>query len=87
MEEKFCGEGGLKVMDELYTVEEMMKILKVSRGTLYTFMDEGKIPYFKIGAHRRFMAKQVMKAIKDMQTAQIHAELYDNRPRETLAGA
>lgn len=72
-------------MDELYTVEEMLKILKVSNATLYKFMNEGKIPYVRIGAHRRFIAKQVNKAILDMQTAQIHAELYDNRPREASA--
>lgn len=84
MEEKTLKEGGKEVMDELYTVEEMMGFLKVSRDTLYRFMNEKKIPYVRIGAHRRFIAKQVNKAIRDMQLAQQREEIYGEKPSETL---
>jgi excisionase family DNA binding protein len=83
MKDQILMEGGNLIMDELYTVEEMTKILKVSRETLYRFMNDGKIPYVRIGSHRRFIARQVNKAIRDMQLAQqreeIYGEMADNR--------
>ena len=70
MEGKIFEERRKNSMDELYTVEEMLGILKVSRGTLYTMMDEGLIPFVKIRGHRRFIARQVMTAIKEIQKVQ-----------------
>jgi putative molybdopterin biosynthesis protein len=34
---------------EAYTAEEVAKILRVSRQTVYTLIREGKIPHFKVG--------------------------------------
>lgn len=57
-------------MDQLYTVDEMMVFLKVSRPTMYNYMTEGVIPYVQVGGTRRFIGSQVMKALKDLQTRQ-----------------
>jgi excisionase family DNA binding protein len=36
------------------TVEEVAKILRVSRQTIYVLCKEGKIPHFKVGTKLRF---------------------------------
>lgn len=36
------------------TVDEVTKILRVSRQTIYTLCREGKIPHFKVGNKLRF---------------------------------
>jgi excisionase family DNA binding protein len=36
------------------TVEEVAKILRVSRQTIYVLCREGKIPHFKVGTKLRF---------------------------------
>ena len=41
-------------LEPLYTVEEACKFLKVSRQTLYRYMDDGLLEYVEIPAGRRF---------------------------------
>ena len=36
------------------TVDEVAKILRVSRQTIYVLCKEGKIPHFKVGSKLRF---------------------------------
>lgn len=60
--------GGAVNMDELFTIEEMMSRLKVSRDTLYNWMNAGLIPYVQIGGRRRFIGSRVMKAIRNLET-------------------
>jgi len=62
--------GGVSNMDQLYTVDEMISLFKVSRGTLYNYMNSGILPYVELPGGRRFIGSQVMKALKDMQTRQ-----------------
>lgn len=40
-------------MKELYTVKEATDLLKVTRRTLYTYINEGKLEAFKIGKEWR----------------------------------
>jgi len=63
--------GGYTAMDELFTIEEMMSKLKVSRETIYRYMSRGILPYVTIGSRRRFIGRQVMKAIRDIQAMQV----------------
>lgn len=44
---------GRKEMKELYTVKEATDLLKVTRRTLYTYINEGKLEAFKIGKEWR----------------------------------
>jgi hypothetical protein len=41
------------------TVDEVAKILRVSRQTIYVLCKEGKIPHFKVGAKLRFKAADI----------------------------
>lgn len=60
-------------MDELYTIEEMTKWLKISKQTLYRWMDAGIVPFISIGGTRRFVGSQVMAALKRRQKLQMEA--------------
>ncbi len=52
--------------DEIMTITEVAEYLKISEMTTYKFVQEGKIPAFKVGRHWRvqrsdlkeFMEKQ-----------------------------
>lgn len=67
----FDEEGGREKMEELYTVDEMMALLKVSRDTLYRYMSDGIVPFVQVEGKRRFFGSQVNKALKEMQKRQM----------------
>ncbi|HEB73776.1 DNA-binding protein [Methanosarcinales archaeon] len=41
-------------MEELFTLEELAKYLKISKPTLYKMVEKGKIPALKIANQWRF---------------------------------
>lgn len=41
-------------MDELYTVKEVLGKLKITRATLYRYINEGKITPVKLGGRTLF---------------------------------
>jgi putative molybdopterin biosynthesis protein len=46
---------------EAYTAEEVAKLLRVSRQTVYTLIREGKIPHFKVGNKVRIKRVDIEK--------------------------
>lgn len=46
---------------EWYTIEEAAKYLRVSRATVYNYIDKGLLPYYelKVGRGRRFRRKDL----------------------------
>ena len=42
------------ITNEPLTVEEVAKVLRVSRQTIYVLCREGKLPHFKVGTKLRF---------------------------------
>ena len=46
---------------EAYTAEEVAKLLRVSRQTVYTLIREGKIPHFKVGNKVRIKRVDIQK--------------------------
>jgi len=46
---------------DTYTAEEVAKILRVSRQTVYTLIREGKIPHFKVGNKVRIKRVDIQK--------------------------
>jgi excisionase family DNA binding protein len=48
------------------TVDEVAKILRVSRQTIYVLCREGKLPHFKVGTKLRFK-KQDIDALTNTQ--------------------
>jgi putative molybdopterin biosynthesis protein len=49
------------------TVDEVAKILRVSRQTIYVLCKEGKIPHFKVGSKLRFKEADI-QAITNTET-------------------
>lgn len=62
-------------MDQLYTVNEMMALLKVSRATIYNYCDRGVLPYVPLEGGKRFIGSQVMKALKDLQSKEVQNKI------------
>jgi excisionase family DNA binding protein len=46
--------------DGVWTVEDVMRFLKLSRTTIYELMDEG-LPSVKIGGSRRFDRRDIVQ--------------------------
>lgn len=57
--------GGLNV-DELFTINEVIEKLKISRTKLGYLMKAGAIPYVKVGESPRFVGSEVMKALRNI---------------------
>jgi len=60
--------GGVKMAaqykkDEIFTLEDVCKYLKVSRHTLYKYTQNKKMPSFKLGKELRFRKSSVDKWI------------------------
>jgi excisionase family DNA binding protein len=46
-------------MEELFTLEELAKYLKISKPTLYKMVEKGKIPALKIANQWRFKKNDI----------------------------
>lgn len=49
---------------ELLTADELSKILRVPKTTLYTLSQQGKVPAIKIGKHWRYIKSEIKKWIE-----------------------
>lgn len=45
--------------EQVFTIDELSKYLKVSTSTLYKLLAQGKVPGQKIGKHWRFSKKVI----------------------------
>lgn len=65
--------------EEELTTQQAASILNISRPFLYTLLDEGKIPYTKVGTHRRIKAHDLFnyKLERDHQRRQALTDLID----------
>lgn len=50
--------------EEYYTIEEIAKKLKVTRGAVYKWMALGYLPYIIVGKHRRITEAALRAFIK-----------------------
>lgn len=48
---------------KVYTVKEVCEILKISRTTLYKFVDDGVLTGVRIGKHLRFTHEELNQLI------------------------
>jgi len=48
-------------MEELFTLEELAKYLKISKPTLYKMVEKGKIPALKIANQWRFKKDDITR--------------------------
>lgn len=49
--------------NEIYTMEETQKILKVSRSTLLRLIKKGLISTAKVGRQYRILGKEILRAV------------------------
>ena len=49
---------------EFLTAEELSKILRVPKTTLYTLSQQGKIPALKVGRHWRYMKSELNRWVE-----------------------
>ncbi len=54
-------------MEELLTLEELAKYLKISKHTLYKMLEKGEIPAFKIANQWRFKKSDIDKWIEQQR--------------------
>ena len=65
--------------ETLLTVEEAAAILRIKRGTLYSWASSGKVPYRKVGSLLRFDREELMQwTVEKARGAQPRKE---RRPR------
>jgi excisionase family DNA binding protein len=55
------------------TVEEVSKMLRVSRQTIYVLCREGKLPHFKVGTKLRFK-KADIQAVTNTKQGEVNVE-------------
>lgn len=51
-------------MEELITTTELLKILKISKITLYDWIKKGKVRYIRIGKEYRFDKKELDRLLQ-----------------------
>lgn len=51
-------------MDELLTIEELARYLKISKHTLYKMVEKGKLPALKIANQWRFKKGDINKWVE-----------------------
>jgi excisionase family DNA binding protein len=53
------------------TVDEVAKILRVSRQTIYVLCREGKLPHFKVGTKLRFKKADIDALTNTTKTEEV----------------
>ncbi len=59
------------MMEEYYTVDEVAKVLKVTRQTVYDWMRSGRLEYVIVGDRRRISQSALQAFIKKGNPADI----------------
>lgn len=54
----------IEYQEELITTTELLKILKISKITLYDWIKKGKVRYIRIGKEYRFDRKELDRLLK-----------------------
>ena len=52
-------------MDEIFSIKELSKYLKIDTATTYRLVSSGKIPAFKVGRQWRFKKDDIDKWIQE----------------------
>jgi len=55
--------------NQLFTVQELAKYLRMRPVTIYKHVTQGKIPAFKVGSHWRFKKSTIDKWIEEQEQA------------------
>ena len=55
--------------DEIFTIKEIVELLKVGEKTVYSMAKSGELPAFKIRGQWRFSKKDIDKWIEEQKTS------------------
>ena len=56
---------GETAVDEFYTIDEVAKMFKVTRATVYEWMRSGDLAYVQVGGRRRITQSAINAFIKE----------------------
>lgn len=59
--------------DQLLSTQEAAELLNMSRPSLIKVLEEGQIPYIKVGTHRRIQYSDVLEYKKCRHEERLHA--------------
>ena len=59
---------GETAVDEFYTIDEVAKMFKVTRATVYEWMRSGDLAYVQVGGRRRITQSAINAFIKEGKT-------------------
>lgn len=62
-------------MQNLLTIKEASEVLSVSISTLYTWVNQKRIPYLKLGSAIRFDLNDIHKWLENKRIQQINYEI------------
>ena len=58
--------------EEILTTEEVCKLLRVSRQTVYKLVDQGKLPGMKVGQSYKFLKSELIGFLKGNGSHALH---------------
>lgn len=61
---KICSHGAAFEMGDLLKETDLLRLLSLSRTTLWNLRKQGKIPYYKIGGQYRYDKDEVLRALR-----------------------
>ena len=67
--------------EEILTTEEVCKLLRISRQTIYKLVEQGKLPGTKVGQSYKFLKSELIESLKS-RSAQEMKELKLLGPNE-----
>lgn len=59
------------MMEDLLTIDELSKLLKLKKSTLYSWVHERRIPHLKVGRLLRFRRDSVEKWLKTQDREEV----------------
>ena len=68
----------MKGADDVFTVQELAKYLRMRPLTIYKHASSGKLPGFKIGSHWRFKKKTIDSWIEAQEQSNINPKTLIN---------
>ena len=64
--------------EEVFTVQELAKYLRMKPLTIYKHASSGKLPGFKVGSHWRFKKKTIGQWIQDQENTNLNKKTLIN---------
>ena len=64
--------------DEVFTVQELARYLRMKPLTIYKHASSGKLPGFKVGSHWRFKKRTISQWIQEQENTNLNKKALIN---------